>query len=795
MNNRFNLIALVCFFIAGASLFGYFLWHETMQTRLTDTEKRLLAETKAITMAGDYRFPPLSFTNIDGQYSGYEADLAAVLERWLGVPLDYHQMIWNEALEALDSGAIMAITGMRVTADRSKIYHYSEPYWQTSYSFIYPVGTDPDLVLNREQVTIAIQKRSATYDYFLDHFYHPGVNFIRVDQPVEAVSLIIEDEADMWFENYQVARYELLKAGTLDLVNFTIVPESVGQYALVLGPEYEHLVPIINKALRDLEKSGVLSDLDRKWFGLTDYREEPSLWDTNLPVFLFAIFTVLIIVLFWIQLLRLKVNQKTEELSKSEKKFKASFEGTHDAIYISTESGEMLDCNRNALVLFGYRDKDLFLSLRPEDLFPEKQPDNSESLRFYKGIVDLVMSSGNLIKFEMTHKRKDNSVFIGEVALKAYQLGDQKVLQSNISDITERRNIMSQLEFLSLHDQLTGLCNRNFFEMELERLKESNAYPITLISCDIDGLKLINDSLGHSAGDKMLAACADVLAGSLRISDKLARVGGDEFCVIMPHTDHKTGEEIARRIRTNISAYNKEHGDLPLGLSIGLATANHPDTLFKDLFRQADDQMYRDKLHRSASIKNRVVKSLLTALAERDNLTGGHAERLEELCLAVGEKIKLASQQLADLVLLAKVHDLGKVGIPDQILNKPGPLSPDEWAVMKQHSDIGFRIATSSPDLAGVADLILKHHEHWDGSGYPLGLEKEDIPIECRLLAIVDAFDAMTNERPYAPEKSREEALNEIRECAGNQFDPHLVKVFLSLFDDKNAGVSGNTAN
>ncbi len=340
-----------------------------------------------------------------------------------------------------------------------------------------------------------------------------------------------------------------------------------------------------------------------------------------------------------------------------------------------------------------------------------------------------------------------------------------------------------KLYFLSYHDQLTGLYNRAYFEAKLRQLNSKPEYPTTIISADIDGLKLINDTIGHDTGDRLLKACANIIQEALSTSGIPARIGGDEFAVILPLASKEEGECIARQIRYQVFLYNQEHPSLPLSLSLGVATAEDSSTTFTELFKQSDDLMHRDKLRRSTSARNGIVQSLMAALTERGYFTQGHARRLEKMCLKVGEKVGLASHQLADLALLAKVHDLGKVGISDQILFKPEPLSKEEWAIMKQHPEKGYRIASTSPDLAGVADLILKHHENWDGSGYPLGLKGEDIPIECRILAIVDAYDTMVHERPYRQAVIKGKAIAELRKCAGNQFDPHLVEVFATVLN------------
>lgn len=469
-----------------------------------------------------------------------------------------------------------------------------------------------------------------------------------------------------------------------------------------------------------------------------------------------------------------RLEEHRREIQEKEKKYRELVENAAEAIVL-VQDGVVKFVNPAAARHTGYAEEELVSAPVADLVHPE---DRNAVLERYRQLVE---GEAALHVFLFRIITKNGDVRWMEANSVAVEWERQPATLNFLTDITERKRYEEQLKYLSLHDQLTGLYNRTFFEEELKRLSVSREYPITVLVADLDGLKLVNDTLGHAKGDEMLKACADILRASLRQSDILARIGGDEFAVLLPKTDGKTGEDIARRIHSRIDDYNREHPELPLHLSLGLATCKSKNETLEDAFKRADDLMYRYKLARRASARNQTAGALLAVLEEKDYITAGHAQRVEELCLKVGEKIGLSPRQMADLALLARVHDLGKVVVPGSILFKKGPLTEEELDLMRQHSEKGYRIALSSPDLAGVADLILKHHERWDGSGYPLGLKGEEIPVECRILTIVDAFDAMTSERPYRKPKSKEEAVAELERCAGSQFDPQLVDVFVSI--------------
>ncbi len=351
-----------------------------------------------------------------------------------------------------------------------------------------------------------------------------------------------------------------------------------------------------------------------------------------------------------------------------------------------------------------------------------------------------------------------------------------KVIGSIFSNALVKKETQKQLEHLSLHDQLTGLYNRTYFENELKRLKNSGEYPITIISLDLDGLKVVNDTMGHAAGDDLLKRCARVAKRALRKSDTLARVGGDEFVALLEGADEKVAQEVLQRLNGEIVENNRGQGQLPLMVSIGISTAEAETRPLEEVLKEADHRMYRAKAQQSGRAKSQIIGTLMTVLGERDLF---NAQRLVTLCHMVGEQMGLSAKQLSDIALLAYVHNLGMIGISDDILAKNGPLSKGEWEIIRQHPEKGHRIAVSSPELCDIADLILKHHEKWDGTGYPMGIKGSHIPIECRIFSIVEAYDAMTSDRPYRRPMSGEEACWQIGMHAGTQFDPAVVEIFL----------------
>lgn len=348
-----------------------------------------------------------------------------------------------------------------------------------------------------------------------------------------------------------------------------------------------------------------------------------------------------------------------------------------------------------------------------------------------------------------------------------------------LTDISDLKQAMMSMEYMSMHDQLTGLKNRAYFETELQQMDREENYPLGIIIGDVNGLKLVNDAFGHESGDLLLKEAAATILNSCPKQSLVARIGGDEFAIVMPDSYEDEIIKLIQAIRKKCASV----GSLPapLSISFGFAVKTDAGPGINSIIKQADEHMYKLKMLEGRSIRSALIITLQKALEERNIETMEHMERTKQLAVNLGINIGLPDYLLSDLSLLALLHDIGKLGIPDEILLKPGPLNAQEWEVMKTHSEKGYHIASYIPEMISIAQAILHHHEHWDGRGYPYALQGEEIPLLSRIISIVDAFDVMTHDRPYHQAITSIEALKEIQSCAGSQFDPKLAAVFINI--------------
>jgi diguanylate cyclase (GGDEF)-like protein/putative nucleotidyltransferase with HDIG domain len=332
---------------------------------------------------------------------------------------------------------------------------------------------------------------------------------------------------------------------------------------------------------------------------------------------------------------------------------------------------------------------------------------------------------------------------------------------------------------ITYHDSLTGLYNRRFFEEELKRLDVPRNLPLSVIMGDVNGLKLVNDAFGHQKGDELLRKAAAAIVCACRKDDIVARWGGDEFVVLLPKTSSVEAEDIVNRMRASNAG---EHVNaVKVSLSYGWETKLVPEEGIPQLLKRAEDYMYKHKIIENEGLRSNAINTIISTLHEKNPREEQHSKRVSEICLQLATEIGLSASETGRIRLVGLLHDIGKIAIDEGILNKPGQLTASEWADMRRHPDIGYRILSTSSEMQEFAEIILAHHERWDGKGYPKGLRGEQIPVLARIIALADSFDAMTSERPYRRPMSTEAALLEIEHGAGTQFDPLLATRFKEL--------------
>jgi two-component system cell cycle response regulator len=329
----------------------------------------------------------------------------------------------------------------------------------------------------------------------------------------------------------------------------------------------------------------------------------------------------------------------------------------------------------------------------------------------------------------------------------------------------------------ALTDALTSLGNRRALTRELEEIEDTR---MVLALFDLDGFKHYNDTFGHPAGDALLVRLGSNLASCLEGRGRAFRMGGDEFCVLF-----EPGHDDPDLLVGSAAAALSESGE---GFSIGCSFGSIvlPDEAVEpaEALRIADQRMYAFKHAGRMSAGRQSKDVLLRALSERSPVLGGHLSGVAELAERTARRLGLPPEDVERIRHAGELHDAGKVAIPDGILSKAGPLSDEEWAFIRRHPLIGERIVASAPALRSVAGLVRSTHERWDGRGYPDGKIADEIPLGSRIVAVADAFDAMTSERPYAARRTPQEALDELRACAGTQFDPAVVQTFRAVVSE-----------
>lgn len=440
-------------------------------------------------------------------------------------------------------------------------------------------------------------------------------------------------------------------------------------------------------------------------------------------------------------------------------------------LLINPLNGRIMKANGAAMDFYGYSKKEL-LNMTIYDINLLSREDTQELLCRAAG--------GRQKHFTLQHRSKGGGIKNVDVYYDSIFYDNKKALLSVIFDVTEREKIKRQNEFLAYHDYLTGLYNRRFFNEEFIR-RYNNAdseFPISIILGDVNGFKLFNDTFGHLAGDKALIDIAYKIRQSINKEDIFARLDGDEFAIIIS----KANEADVRKYLDKIEELNKYTGDdgnrLPT-IALGYGIQKKKDDILDDLIKEAEAYMFSRKCYSSCSTRSNTVNAIMNTLFAKSEREKNHSERVGLLCAAIAQQLQWGELLINRIRVAGFLHDIGKIGVEESILNKNGKLNEHEWEIMKLHPAKSAYILERTVEFGEIANIVLSHHERYDGTGYPNGLKGREIPIEARIIAVADAYDAMTNERPYRKAMSEDTAVDELITCSGYQFDPEIVEIFI----------------
>ena len=481
----------------------------------------------------------------------------------------------------------------------------------------------------------------------------------------------------------------------------------------------------------------------------------------------------------WINNLENTVSARTEDLEASKDQLRLLLDSAGEAIYGVDVEGRCTFCNTSCLRMLGYSGLDPLLGKNMHRLihhtradatpYPEDECKMLEAIRRGEGIR---------VDDEIFWKADGTSFTVEYHAFPQVKCGVVVGAVVTFTDITERRKREEEILYLSCHDTLTGLINRRCFEENVWMTDVPENLPLTVVFADINGLKMTNDVFGHSAGDALIKRSAEILRQACRNDDVVARMGGDEFVILLPKMRGEEAEKILSHIKKELS---KAHiSAVKCSISLGFCTKTNVSQSVEEVIANAEDMMYKDKTLSRMSVNKDIIDHLVTLLHKANPEEKRHALAVSRICGDVGAAMKLPDNEISRLRQAGYLHNIGKVAVSDPGGNRaaePGRNSE----MLQQHAVVGYRILNLLDDMLDLAEGVYSQHERWDGKGYPKGLAKEEIPLVSRIISAAEAYDRVFAESVGSESERRENALRHIREGADKQFDPQIVEIFAQM--------------
>ncbi len=465
-------------------------------------------------------------------------------------------------------------------------------------------------------------------------------------------------------------------------------------------------------------------------------------------------------------------------LTLSEEKYRLMAENAQDVIWVlDLTTGCFTYVSPSVLSLRGVTAEEAMREYIADTMTKESYDQFSAHLK--KRVLEFENGSGEAKHsvVEIEQFTKDGSTVSTEISIKL-RLNVYGGLEAvGISrDITTRKSSERKILYLNQHDPLTDLYNRRFYTDQMEILNTPENLPLSMVLIDVNGMKLMNDAFGHMVGDKLLVNFAQVLRTSLRTTDIAARIGGDEFVLLLPKTNEEAAGRIVERIKAALA--NAMVEEVAITASFGIAAKQTVEEDFSDVYRAAEDNMYRDKLVGNRQLKTDLLRQILANLYRKSDVERRHSESVSRLCMAVGRELRMDYGEIEKLGVVGLYHDIGKVALDESLINKPGELNEEEMAELSKHPEISYQILRSFAGMGEVAESVLLHHRRVDGAGYP-DVNAKELPIEARILSVAEAYDMMTGAYPFSPVLTVDQAIRELESNSDSQFDGDIVRVFI----------------
>jgi len=481
------------------------------------------------------------------------------------------------------------------------------------------------------------------------------------------------------------------------------------------------------------------------------------------------------------------LDQAAERSAQEEYRLLQLLDSAAEAIYSIDAQGACTFCNSSCLKLLRYGSRDDLLGTNIHRKIHYSLPDGTPLIPEECPILQAIAQGRTMEGGEEVFWRADGTPLA--VEYRAYpQIRDGKIIGGIVTflDTTERKKRDEEIRYLSNYDILTGLMNRRCFDETRAALDRPENYPLSVIFTDINGLKLTNDIFGHAVGDALIKKSSEILRASCRRTDVIARMGGDEFIILLPRTSREEAENVIERICSGFSS--ERISAVKCSIAVGLDTKRTSAESLEDVIANAENAMYKDKITLRKSVNRGMIDTLIETLHARSPEEGRHSVAVSELCGEIGTALRLSKPVVNKLKRAGYLHDIGKIVVSEDILIRKYGLSADEEASMRQHSVVGYRILNLFDDTLDLAEDIYSHHEWWDGTGYPRELKGEEIPLLSRIISVAEVYERILHIGDLPPEEKRQRAIEALRSSAGKRLDPQIVEVFLQMMERKGEG-------